>query len=46
MAKNGCGQYAYETLKFNVFQEWTVEINWLFAWCYKFRTAKSCFNNF
>ena len=27
MAKNGCSQSGYETLKLNVSQEWTVEIN-------------------
>ena len=40
MAKNGCGQAGYETLKLNVSQEWTVEINWFFAWCYKFMKLK------
>ena len=46
MDKSGCGQFGYETLKLNVSQEWTVGINWFFAWYYKFREAKSCFNDF
>ena len=46
MVKNGCGQSGYETLKLNVSQEWTVGINWFFPWCYRFRNAKSCFNDF
>ena len=43
--KDGCGESAYETLKFNVSQEWIVGINWFVAWCYKFRKVKSCFND-
>ena len=27
MAKNGCGPSAYETLKLNLSQEWTLGIN-------------------
>ena len=46
MAKNGCSQPGYETLELNVSQEWTVGINWFLARCYKFRKAKSCFNDF
>ena len=46
MVKNGCGQSGYETLKLNVSEEWTVGINWFFVLCYKFRKAKSCFNDF
>ena len=46
MAKDGCGQSGYETLKLNGSQEGAVGINWFFAWCYKFRRAKSCFNDF
>ena len=30
MVKNDCGQSGYKTLKLNVFQEWTVGINWFF----------------
>ena len=32
--------------KLNGSQEGAVGINWFFAWCYKFRRAKSCFNDF
>ena len=46
MAKNGCHQSGYETLKLNVSQERAVGINWFLAWYYKFRKAKSCFNGF
>ena len=48
MDKNRCGQSGYDTLKLNekVPQEWKVGIHWFFAWCYKFRKAKNCFNDF
>ena len=46
MAKNGCGQSGYETLKLNLSKEWTLGTNWFFAWCNKSRKAKSCFNDF
>ena len=43
MVKNGCGQSRYENPKLN---EWLVGINLFFAWLYKFKKAKSCFNDF
>ena len=46
MVKNACRQSGYKTRKLNVSQEWILGINWFFAWCYKFRKAKSCFDDF
>ena len=46
MVKNECGQSGHETLKFIVSQKWTDGINWFFDCCYKFRKAKSWFNDF
>ena len=46
MVRNGCAQSGCKTLKLNVSQEWAVGINWFFAWCYKLRKAKCCFNDF
>ena len=46
IVETGCGKSGYEALKLNVFQEWIVGINWFSTWCYKFRKAKSYFNDF
>ena len=40
MVKNGCGQSCDGTLKLTVSEEWTDEINWFFACCYRFITVK------
>ena len=46
MVKNGCGQSGHGNLKLTVPQKWTNGINWFFSSWYKFRRAKSWFNDF
>ena len=43
--KNWCGLLGLGTIKSAVSQEWIDEMSWLFACWYKFRKAKSYFNN-
>ena len=38
--------FGHGILKLTVSQEWADRMNWFFACWYKFRKAKSCFNNF
>ena len=47
MIKNRCGQSGHRTLslKLTLSQIWTDRINWFFACWYKFREAKSWFND-
>ena len=45
MIKNGCGQSCDGTLKLMVSEECTDGINWFFLCWYKFRQAKSSFND-
>ena len=44
--KNGHGLLGLATLKSAVSQEWVNELDWFFAYWYKFMKAKSYFNNF
>ena len=44
--KNGHGLLGLATLKPAVSQEWVNELDWFFAYWYKFMKAKSYFNNF
>ena len=44
--KNGCGQSGHGTLKLTVSQKWKDGIKWFFSYWYKFREAKSWFNDF
>ena len=44
--KNEFGLLCLETLKSAVSQEWIDEMSWFFTCWYKFRKAKSCFNNY
>ena len=46
MVKDVCGQSCHGTLTLIASHEWTNEINWFFAWWYKFRKAKGYFNYF
>ena len=46
LAKKGCGLSGHGTLKSAVSQEWIDEMCWFFACWYKFRKAKSYFNNY
>ena len=46
MVTNGCDQSVHRTLKLTVSQKWTDGINKFFACWYKFRKAKSWFNDF
>ena len=41
----GCDHFGDRTLKLIVYQEGINEINWFFALWYKFRKARSYFNN-
>ena len=43
---NGHGLLGLETPKSAVSQEWIDEMSWFFSCWYKFRKAKSCFNNY
>ena len=45
MVKNGCGPLSKGTLKSTWSQEWIDELSWFFACWYKFRKAKSNFDN-
>ena len=45
MVKNGCEQSGQGTLKLTVSQEWIDGMNWFFAYCCKFKTAESYFND-
>ena len=44
--ENGCSQSGEGTLKLTVSQKCTDRINWFIGWWYKFREAKSWFNDF
>ena len=46
VVKNGCGLFGIVTLKSAVSQEWIDEISWLLPYWYKFRKAKSHFDNY
>ena len=46
MAKNGHDQSGCKALKLTVSQEWIDGMSWYFACWWKFRKAKSCFNDF
>ena len=46
VVKNGCGESGYRTLKLTVSQECTDRVTKFFKCWYKFRKAKSCFNDF
>ena len=46
MVKNGHGLLGLGTVKSAVTQELMDEISWFFACWYKFREAKSYFNNY
>ena len=46
VVKNECSLLGLRTLKFAVSQEWIDEMSWFFACWYKFRKAKSYFNNY
>ena len=46
MGQNRCDQSGFKNLKLNVSQEWPIETNLFFKWCWKFRKTKSCFNDF
>ena len=46
MARNGCSQSGYRTLKLAVSPEWIDEMNWFFARWHKFRKGKNLFQYF
>ena len=46
LVRNGCGLLGLGTLKSAVSQEWVDQMSWFFACWYKFRKAKSYFNNY
>ena len=46
VVKNGCGLLGLVTLKSAVSQESVDEVSWFFVCWYKFRKAKSYFNNY
>ena len=45
MVKCGCGHSGHGTLILTVSQKWTDGVNWFFVCWYKFRKAKSWFND-
>ena len=46
VVKIGCSQFGQRTLKLTVSEESADELNRFFSCCYRFRKAKSCFNDF
>ena len=46
MVKNGHGLFGLGALNSALSQEWIDEMSWFFAFWYKFKKAKSYFNNY